>query len=375
MRIVAGIGGAVLVALMLAEFFVTFLLPRRVKRDPRIARGLMKALWTPWRAVARRLRDDAADTLLGFFGPLALIAQLVVWTLGLMLGFALLEWAVAGGSFADRIFLSLGLFLSAGAATGSHGLRAIALFEAATGVAVLFSVIGYLPSIYGAFSRREIAVSQLATRAGSPPAAGVLLHAIASRERWRELERDLNAWEDWAAELMETHLSYPLLGFYRSQHVRQNWLAALTAMVDVAAFVSAIKGEGRSEGAEITFGIGRHALADLAHQYAVRRGPVDRLSDDEFDELYDLVAGAMSEPQSREDTRRRLDKLRQAYEGNARGLADFLALELPAWMPADRAADGTVRKPRVGIGRDGGDLVGTPARRQVRERDRLQDGS
>src|SRR5919204_3338212 len=100
MRVLAGIGGAVLIALMLSEFFVTFLLPRRVKRDPRIARGLIKALWTPWRAVARRLRDDSADTLLGFFGPLALISELVVWTLGLMAGFALAEWAAAGGSFA-----------------------------------------------------------------------------------------------------------------------------------------------------------------------------------------------------------------------------------------------------------------------------------
>src|SRR2546421_3854282 len=102
MRVLAGIGGAVLIVLMLSEFFVTFLLPRRVKRDPRIARGLVKLLWTPWRAAARRMRPDSADTLLGFFGPLALISELVIWTLGLMLGFALAEWAVVEGSFSDR---------------------------------------------------------------------------------------------------------------------------------------------------------------------------------------------------------------------------------------------------------------------------------
>jgi hypothetical protein len=353
---------------MLSEFFVTFLLPRRVKRDPRIARGLIKLLWTPWRAVARRMRADSADTLLGFFGPLALISELLVWTLGLMLGFALAEWAAIGGSFADRIFFSSGLFLSAGAASGSYALRALALLEAATGVAVLFSVIGYLPSIYAAFSRREIAVSQLATRGGSPPAAGVLLHGIASHERWRELERDLRGWEEWAAELMETHLSYPLLGFYRSQHVRQNWLAALTAMVDVAAFVSSIKGEGKSEAAEVTFGIGRHALSDLAHQYAVEPEVIDRLSDDEFDELYDLIADAMTEPRDREETRRRLTTLRHAYEGNALALADFLALDLPGWLPAERATDGSIRKARVGIGRAGADLVGQSSRARLRRR-------
>ena len=87
MRVVAGIGGVILIALMLAEFFVTFMLPRRVKRDPRIARGLNRLLWLPWRAVARRLPPASADTLLGFFGPLGLLLELLTWALGLILGF------------------------------------------------------------------------------------------------------------------------------------------------------------------------------------------------------------------------------------------------------------------------------------------------
>ena len=173
MRVVAGIGGVILIALMLSEFFVTFLLPRRVKRDPRIARGLLKLLWRPWRALARRLEALSADTLLGFFGPLALLAELVVWTLGLIAGFALVEWAAVGGSFGHRMLFSSGLFVSAEGVSGSTLVHVIALWEAATALGVLlFIVIGYMPAVYGAFSRRETAVSQLATRAGSPPAAG-----------------------------------------------------------------------------------------------------------------------------------------------------------------------------------------------------------
>jgi hypothetical protein len=369
MRPLAATLGALLIVLMLAEFFVTFLLPRRVRRDPFIARGFIRLLWRPWRSVAHRLEPASADTVLGFFGPLALIILLATWVVGLMIGFALLEWGVAGSSFGNRLLSSSGLFLSAASASGSTGVRVIALLEAATGVGVLFIVIGYLPAVYGSFSRREIAVSQLATRAGSPPAAGVILGGCASRERWPELERDLRNWEEWAAELMETHLSYPLLGFYRSQHVNQNWLAALTAMVDVSAFVSAIKGKGKSEAAEITFAIGRHALSDLAHQYRVRLRPADRLADDEFDEVYELIAAAMSAPVDREATRHRLADLRRAYEPQAQALADWLALELPAWLPAERGPDGSIRKPRIAIGRDGGDLVGQPARRRVRQRD------
>src|SRR3989440_4006575 len=109
MRVVAGLGGGILIALMLSEFFVTFLLPRRVKRDPRIARGLLKLLWRPWRAIAGRLEPSSADTLLGFFGPLALLAELLVWTLGLIAGFGLVEWASVGGSFEHRLFISSGL--------------------------------------------------------------------------------------------------------------------------------------------------------------------------------------------------------------------------------------------------------------------------
>jgi hypothetical protein len=351
MRILAGIAGVALILLMLSEFFVAFLLPRRVKREPRIARGLNRLLWRPWRAIARRLPGSASDTFLGFFGPFALIFQLVVWVFGLMIGYGLLEWAVVGGGVTERFLSSSGLFLSAEAASGSTSLRILDLLEAATGVGVLFIVIGYLPAIYASFSRRETAVSQLATRAGAPPAAATLLRRAAGREHWRELERDLQDWEAWAAELMETHLSYPLLGFYRSQHVNQNWLAALTAMVDVAAFVMAVSPRGKADAAEITYGIGRHALADLAHQYALEPLPGDRLTDMEFDDLFEIVERSTATTVDRETARRHLDHLRAEYEPNAEALAAFLAVELPPWF-----RDGKAHSRRLATA--GRDLVG-----------------
>jgi hypothetical protein len=356
MRVLAGIVGVALIGLMLSEFFVAFLLPRRVRRDPRIASNLNRILWRPWRAIARHCQPSTADTMLGLFGPLALILQLVTWTIGLLFGYALLEWAVAGGSFANRVLSSSGLFLSAAAADGGYGLRAVDLLEAATGVGVLFIVIGYMPSVYGAFSRRETAVSQFATRAGSPPAAGVILDKVFGRRQWRELENELRSWEEWAAELMETQLSYPLLGFYRSQHVNQNWLAALTAMVDVAAFVKATAPDEKVRPADVTYSIGRHALADLALQYHVEPLPVDRLSDADFDALYSIIEEATDDTVDREEARRRLDELRAAYEPNADALARFFVVDLPPWFPPGE--DPSVRKPRVGVGGDRHDLVG-----------------
>jgi hypothetical protein len=354
MRVLAGIVGVALIVLLLSEFFVAFMLPRRVRRDPRIARRLIRFLWRPWRALARRFSPATADTMLGFFGPLALLFELFVWVIGLMLGYGLLEWAVGGGRFGDSVLSSSGVFLSAGSTSGSVGLHIVELLEAATGLGVLFIVIGYMPAVYTGFSRRETAVSQLATRGGSPPAAGTLIHRAAGREHWLELERDLQNWEEWAAELMETHLSYPLLAFYRSQHVNQNWLAALTAMVDVAAFLKATSADAELEAADITYRIGRHALADLALQFKLTPVQVDRLSDTDFEDLFGIVERSAVANIDRETARRRLDKFRSLYEPNAQALADFLALELPPWFRGEDGEKGGMKR-RVRVGRD---LVG-----------------
>ncbi|HEY6836276.1 MAG TPA: hypothetical protein VI142_07370 [Gaiellaceae bacterium] len=358
MRAVAGVAGVILIALMLAEFFVTYLLPRRVRRDPRIARGLNRLLWRPWRAIAGRLSPSSADTMLGIFGPFALVFQLLIWTTGLIFGFALLEYAAVGHAFGHGLLFSSGLFLSAEGASGSTLVHVIGLVEAATAIGVLFIVIGYLPAVYGAFSRREVAVSQLGTRAGSPPSAGAILLRTMDRERWLGLERDLRDWEAWVAELMETHLSYPLLGFYRSQHVNQNWLAALTVMTDVAAFVTAVESDDEVEAAELTYAIGQHALSDLALQYRITAGEADRLSEEHFEQLYGLVRGALSNPVSCEEAKKRLTKLRRAYEPKARGLARALALDLPPWVtPKDQESE-LMRLPGVRVGRVSRDLVG-----------------
>jgi hypothetical protein len=332
-RIVVGLVGAVVIALMLAEFFVAFLLPRRVRRDPRIARGIYRAIWRPWRALARRLQPVAADTLLGFFGPLALLLELAVWVLGLVIGFACLQWA-GGGSFS--VAFSAGTFLSA--AFQPHGTwhRGVGLLEAATGVGVLFIVIGYMPSIYAAFSRREVAISRLSTRAGAPPSAGALLRRASERGGWAELDRYLHDAEEWAAEMMETHLSYPLLGYYRSQHVGQNWLAALTTIVDTSAVLLAALEDGapEAEAAELTFSIGRHALSDLALQFAAgRTGMMRSFGDMDAAELRALLEGSDLRLRPEDEWRRRLDRLRARYDANASALARELALRLPGWLP------------------------------------------
>jgi hypothetical protein len=332
---------------MLAEFFVVFLLPRRVKRDPRVARGLLRTLWVPWRALATRLKGTSADTVLGVFGPLGLLAILTVLSLGVIIGFGGLHWGNASrlgrhgaAGIAEDLYLSAATFFSASTPylpAGAAG-KTMQVAEAATGFGFIAIAIGYLPALFQAFSRRETAVSRLDPRAGSPPSAAALLERSGGRGGWAELDDYLREWETWTAELMETHLSYPILGYFRSQHVNQNWLAALTTVVDACAYSIAYGPEDVIDGAELTFRIGRHALADLADAFTTRRierstgMPRNRLTEEALTELHQRLEGSGLHPEVDEKSTRHLQELRETYEPYAAAIARQLALDLPDWI-------------------------------------------
>jgi hypothetical protein len=343
MRVVAGIAGVLLVLAMLVEFFVSFMLPVRVKRDPRLARALFTQLWRAWRGVARRLPEAPRETLLGLFGPLGLLFNLTLWTGGLVFGFALLQYAfgshVTGGSFGDDLYFSAGGFLSAsgGSEPVTPTAKVLLLGEAAAGFMVLFIAIGYLPALFQAFSRRETAVSQLDPRAGSPPTAGAMLRRAVNREQVPQLLDYLGEWEGWAAELMETHLSYPVIGYYRSQHLGQNWLAALTAVLDTCALIAAATPVTEADAATLTFALGRHAASDLTYTFGASSQRVrPPLSDAHFEELYELLERSGLDLEDAETTRAHLDELRKMYEPQVAGLSEVLALPLPDWMSATK---------------------------------------
>ena len=346
MRVVAGIAGTGLIALMLSEFFVTYLLPRRVKRDPRIARGIYGMLWVPWRWLGRRMGGSGGDTLLGFFGPLGMLALLAVIGIGLVTGFALLHYAldtdlVRGGptAFGDDVYYSAGAFISASEdlRAGDAWAKALTILEAGTGLAVLFVVIGYLPALYQAFSTREVAVSQLDARAGSPPDAALFLARSVRHGGWPALDGFLERWETWSAELMETHLAYPILCYFRSQHVNQNWLAAMVCIMDACSFTIAAAPEGEGEEARPTFAIGRHAMADLAYTLHVHHRPApERLDRETLARMREQIAGEGVAVADDDGLWDRLAELRSMYEPYAHALARHLELALPVWWAPDR---------------------------------------
>src|SRR6202050_382270 len=356
MRILVGVLGGLLVVAMLLEIFVAFLLPRRVKRDPKLVRTVFAYGWRPWRRIARALPFQAGDTMLGIYGPLGVVVNLVLWVTMMMLGYACLLWADGShlGALAGQhgvVDFGNDLYFAAATMTtnGPYGLaahttfaRAVQVIDSGSGLAVLAIVIGYLPSLYQAFSSREATVSQLDARAGSPPSAGRLILRSAEREGWPAVNRYLGSWETWVAELMETHLAYPVLAYFRSQHINQNWLAAMCTVLDACAFTIAAAPAGTVDSSRFTFAIARHAVAALSYSFhaAPKPPPQERLSAADLDELIGKLREVGIELGSEPDTiAERLTRMRGIYEPYVNALADRLALPMPPWLAPESPTD------------------------------------
>jgi hypothetical protein len=202
------------------------------------------------------------------------------------------------------------------------------------GLGFVAMVIGYFPVFYAAFSRREISISLLDARAGSPPTAVELLHRHAFDGGNAALIVLLEEWERWSAELLESHISYPLLCYFRSQHTHQSWLGALTAILDTCALLISGVQEQPARQAQLTFAMARHALVDLAQVFSL--APVkdmpDRLPEKQFRLVYDQMCQSGVRLCRDAHSSARLLQMRQLYEGYAESLSRHLCMSLPPWV-------------------------------------------
>ncbi len=352
MRSLAAIAGLVLLAGILFDAFETIILPRRVTRYFRLTRLFFRYTWRPWAALARRMRPSRRrETFLSYFGPLSLLQLFLVWTIGLIVAFALLHWAAGSAvnagnrppSFTTDLYLSGTTFFTLGigdVTPRSELARFITVVESGTGFGVLAIVIAYLPVLYGAFSQREVNITLMDAHAGSPPTAAEILRRHAPTPEAEELALYLHEWETWSSELMESHLSYPVLCFFRSQHNNQSWLAALAALLDTCAFLMTYTAGRLRWQAQLTFAISRHALVDLAQVvYTPPLEPVeDRLPLETLERLKAIIAEAgLSVADSAQD--QTLNQLRRMYEPYLHGLSRSFLMPLPPWSVARDGVD------------------------------------
>src|SRR5439155_15217034 len=321
--------GIVLIGVVLLDAFETVVLPRRVAHGAWLARLVIWASWHlwscpacgPWHSGERR------ETYLSFHGPFALLLLIGVWATGLIGGFALLLWGLSapfvatggGAGFGTTLYGSGTTFFTLGlgdvlphTALG----RLLVVLEAGIGFAFLALIISYMPVLSQAFSQREVNVALLDARAGSPPSAAELLRRHAGVDLPGALAQVLLEGERWAAELLESHLSYPLLAFYRSQHAEQSWLAGLTMILDVAALVLVGMDGAPTRPARLAFAMARHAAADLSHMLGARprAGAPERLSAADLAHLRAVLAQAGVPLRQGPEADRMLAHRRQMYE-------------------------------------------------------------
>jgi hypothetical protein len=342
----AVVAGALLAALFLWDSFQTMVLSRRIAPRLRPTRAFYRLLFNPLRVAARALPPGSwRENLLTVFGPLVFLLLIALWALGLVFAFGLLQWGLgpdmrdANGAsgFGVDLYVSGTTFFTLGlgdVTPRTPRARVLTVLECGLGFAFLALVIGYVPLISQAYSRREVSISMLDARAGSPPTAGRLLgrHFHDGGEDLRELLRD---WERWSAELLESHVSFPALSFFRLQHYGQSWIAALTAILDVCAFVIARVEHDSATTARLTFTMARHAVVDLCSVLLLEpRSPsVDRLGGVDERRLEDFLATQGVELRMGEPSIARLRDLRAQYEPYVQALSTFLLMPLPNWLP------------------------------------------
>ncbi len=347
MTILLGALGVVLILIVLGDAFETIVLPRRVTRPISLARLFYQSTWLAWSGAVRSIFSrKRQETFLSWYGPLSLLLLLILWATCLIIGFGLVHWATGSiiksqygtVNFGTYLYLSGTTFFTLGMGDvvpcTTFG-RGVVAFEAGMGFGFLALVIGYLPVLNQSFSRREVNISLLDARAGSPPTAAEMLRRHSHEHGMEELRQLFHEWERWSADLLESHLSYPVLAYFRSHHDNQSWLGALTAILDASA-LAIVTLEGPCERqAQLTFAITRHAIVDLAQVFNCppHKPKHDRLPPDELVRIRTLLKEAGLKFREEKSIDQKLSELRRMYEPYVHSLSSYLHIAIPPWVP------------------------------------------
>jgi hypothetical protein len=340
-----GILGGLLVASILFDVFLTVVVPRRapnIGRRLRLSGYLVPGLWRWWRWVGLGLSaTERREGFLGTFGALSVILLLAAWVTGLMIGYGLLFDSVAdqlhpasdhfGASlyFAGVSLLTIG-FGDIVPVGGSA--RLIALIAAANGLGLIALVITLLFTLYGSFQRREVAVVVLEAGAGAPPSGVTLLETYALAGILDDLPGVFREWQSWAAEVLDSHIAYPILAYFRSSHDNDSWISSLGAVMDASTLVlTTVKG-GPKGWAKLSRAVGGHCLEDLVNYFGLPHEPEVGVEREEFEEARRRLAKAGFELEDADQAWAHFSRLRQSYAGRVNALARYWATPPAQWI-------------------------------------------
>jgi hypothetical protein len=345
--------------LVLVDAFEALVLPRRAMRKFRPARVFYRNSWKAWTWIADSfLRGAIRQHFLSWFGPFSLFCLFASWAAALIVAYGLLQWGIGSTfgaaneatTFGSCLYLSGETFFTLGygdlAPTNPLG-RLLSVLESGTGFGFMAVVIGYLPVLYQAFSRRERDIALLDARAGSPPTAGEMIRRFASTASVQQIEPLLGEWERWAAELLESQLSFPVLAFYRSQHDNQNWLAGLAVILDTTSILLSNFPTVNRHQVQITFAMARHAAVDLALIFHASEPKIvaERLSTEQYKKFLHELHDKGVRVDCSDASFARLGELRMMYEPFITALSKYFEFSLPPVMVDEVPIDNWQRSP------------------------------
>jgi hypothetical protein len=338
---------------VLWDGFETIVSPRRVTRKARLTRLFYRLTWISWSKIVDSLMSKSRrETFFSVYGPLSLLLLMSIWAGSLIFGFGLLHWACGSVSgpedgvtrfIADLYFSGTTFFTLGLGDVAPHTLsgKALAVIEAGLGFGFLAMIISHLPALNQSFASRETSISMLDARAGSPPTAAEILRRHSHGRGVEDLRELLLNWERWSAELLESHLSYPVLAYFRSQHENQSWLSSLTAILDVSAVLMVTREIHCETQARLTFAMARHTVVDLAIVFNLP--PEDSLQErlliEDLVVIDEILAKKPFHRENIEPIEQALTELREMYEPYVTSLADYFCLALPKWSPSPGRKD------------------------------------
>jgi hypothetical protein len=330
-RALALAAGAALVLLILSDSIATLIVTRARAARWRPTRLWYASTWGVTRTAAARLPTRGGDFVLNVYPALSLLGLLLIWLIGLAVGWATVYWGLGErvGGQGDWVSLAYysgtSLLTPAFGVVNGQGVRFLSLVETLTGLGTIALLISYLPALYGAYSRREARLLTL-----DDPIGGRLtpMRVIAVHASDRSLDlfnRFCVDWEIWTAEVLESHCSYPMLALFRSQHPGQSWITALGVVTDAAALAcAAIVGADVRE-PYFLYRRGRRAVGDIAAALNIPEEPADTSAMSR--ELVGIAWTGLNELglqlRDLDETWRRLKELREPYGTRLQQLIDY----------------------------------------------------
>lgn len=334
--------GIVVIAYILNDLFQSVVVPRPTPARYRLTRWVVRPGWRLWRAIGLRAgTTQEREAILGIFAPLVVVVLLVLWLFGLVIGFGLIFFGLGlqlnpvVRDFPTALYFSGTSVLTIGFGdfVARSGLtRVLALIAGGTGLGTIALAISFLFSLYGSFQRREILVVTLDARAGAPPSGVNLLETSAKVGLSEDLPRLFAEWEKWAAEVLDSHMAYPVLAYFRSSHDNESWVSALGAVLDATTLVLTTVVDGPHGPAKMMFAMGTHLVEDLGRFFRMPGDHEVGVERYEFDQARERLASAGWELRPAEDSWKGFSRLRVQYASQLNNMAKWWAIPPTQWI-------------------------------------------